>query len=90
MEALEEQAAALDAQLERLKGQRAAPIQATPFTPRLKGQSERDRRRMRTAGISLAGWVNRSVGVTGPRGFNRDLQADLLQIRSIHPVRLRR
>ncbi|MBO53305.1 MAG: hypothetical protein CMJ69_21305 [Planctomycetaceae bacterium] len=42
------------------------------------------------AGISLAGWVNRSVGVTGPRGFNRDLQADLLQIRSIHPVRLRR
>ena len=42
------------------------------------------------AGISLAGWVNRSVGVSGPRGFNRDLQADLLQIRSIHPVRLRR
>ena len=41
-------------------------------------------------GINLASWVNRSVGLTGPRGFQPDLQADLLQINSIHPVRLRR
>ena len=41
-------------------------------------------------GINLAAWVNRSVGLTGPRGFNQDLQADLLQIQSIRPVRLRR
>ncbi len=41
-------------------------------------------------GINLAAWVNRSVGLTGPRGFQPDLQADLLQINSIHPVRLRR
>jgi hypothetical protein len=41
-------------------------------------------------GINLAAWVNRSVGLTGQRGFHQDLQADLLQIQSIRPVRLRR
>lgn len=42
------------------------------------------------AGINLSGWVNRPVGLTGPRRFHRDLQSDLLTVQSISPVRLRR
>jgi hypothetical protein len=42
------------------------------------------------AGINLNGWVNRQVGLTGPRRFNRDLQSDLLTVQTIRPVRLRR
>ncbi len=40
-------------------------------------------------GINLAAWVNRSVGLTGPRHFDRDLQSDLLVVRSLQAVRLR-
>ncbi|MFP6768849.1 MAG: SH3 domain-containing protein [Planctomycetaceae bacterium] len=42
------------------------------------------------AGINLAGWVNRQVGLTGPRRFHGDLQSDLLTVQTIRPVRLRR
>jgi uncharacterized protein YgiM (DUF1202 family) len=41
------------------------------------------------AGINLAAWVNRSVGLTGARHFDRDLQSDLLVVRSLQAVRLR-
>jgi len=40
-------------------------------------------------GINLAAWVNRSVGLTGPRQFDRDLQSDLLVVKSLRAVRLR-
>jgi len=42
-----------------------------------------------SAGINLAAWVNRSVGLTGPRQFDRDLQSDLLLVKSLQAVRLR-
>ncbi len=40
-------------------------------------------------GINLAAWVNRSVGLTGPRRFDSNLQSDLLMVESLQAVRLR-
>ncbi len=40
-------------------------------------------------GINISAWVNRSVGVTGPRRFAKNLQADLLVVQSLQPVRLK-
>lgn len=39
-------------------------------------------------GISLDGYIGKSVGITGARGFRRELNADLMIVRGVTPVNL--
>jgi hypothetical protein len=40
-------------------------------------------------GVDLSAYVNQSLGIIGPRSYRADLKADVITVRSVHPVRLR-
>src|SRR5690606_28403539 len=40
-------------------------------------------------GVDLRPWLGHAVGVSGPRGFQPQLQADVIEVQSLQPVNLR-